>query len=434
VCSEIQGVNTLRYAYRGFKTVVMPAFDMPMKDSVCINCGQCINVCPTGALTEKNHTQELFELLNDDSKHKVIQVAPAVRAAIGEEFGMEIGINMEKKLVAALKKLGFDIVFDTQFAADLTIMEEASELLERLQNKDHLPMITSCSPGWVKYIESFYPELLPHVSSCKSPMSMLGSLIKTYYAKKKKIKPENILSVAVMPCTAKKYEAKRPELKVNGLQTVDIVVTTRELAWMIKSAGIDFINIKEEQFDEPLGMSSGAGTIFGASGGVMEAALRTAYELASGETLVDIEFNCLRGIKGIKEAEIEMDGKLVKVAVAHGLGNAHKLMEIVKKSPGKYHFIEIMACSGGCIGGGGQPFAGPNYEPLSEELLRKRASALYKLDRDKTIRRSHENPHLQRIYKEFLGRPLSKTSHDLLHTSYSELKPRGIIPTEIMPR
>lgn len=431
VCSEIQGVFNLTYAYRGFKTVVTTAFDMPMSESVCSACGQCINVCPTAAFLEKNYTQELFEKLRDPDLIKVVQFAPSVRAAIGEAFGFPAGISKEGETIAALRKLGFDYVFDTQFGADLTIMEEASEFLERLKGKGKLPMITSCSAAWMKFMEQFYPELIENISTCKSPMSMLGAMIKTYFAEKIKVSPEKILSVAVMCCTAKKYEAARPELMVNGLKAVDIVITTRELAWMIKSAGIDFVNIQPEEFDQPLGISSGGGAIFGATGGVMESAIRTAYELYTGEPLMEIEIQQIRGMKGIKEGSIEMDGKKINVAVAHGLGNASKLLEIVKKEPEKYHFIEIMGCPGGCIGGGGQPYAGANSIPLDEEILMKRAEALYGIDRKKTIRRAHNNPAIRRLYKEFLGSPLSEKAHKLLHTHYQPKYPKGIIPKEL---
>lgn len=434
LCSEVQNVHALGYAYRGFRTAVMPAYNMPFNESVCTTCGQCINVCPTAAFVEKNYTQDLYPKMGDKSLIKIAQVAPSVRAAIGEAFGFEPGRTMELQTVAALHRLGFDYVFDTQFSADLTIMEEASEFLERLQGKGKLPMITSCSSAWMKCVEQFHPDFLENISTCKSPMSMMGAIIRTYFAEKIKKRPEEIVSVAVMCCTAKKYEAARPELMVNGLPGVDMVITTREIAWMIKSAGIDFVNIKGENFDEPLGLSSGAGTIFGTTGGVMEAALRTAYELYTGETLLDIEIQDIRGLKGIKVGKIIMDGKEIRVAVAHGLGNASKLLDEVRRDPGKYHFIEIMGCPGGCVGGGGQPYAGSNSIPLDEECLKKRAEALYGLDRNKNIRRSHQNPDIQRIYKEFLGRPLSATAHRILHTHYQAKKPCGIIPRELQVR
>jgi len=434
ICSEIQNVHTLTQAYRGFKTVVIPAFDEDLAESVCSTCGQCINVCPTAAFIEKSYTQELFEKLNDNSIVKVVQFAPSVRAAIGEAFGFEPGTQKENELVAALRKLGFDYVFDTQFGADLTIMEEASEFLERLQNKQKLPMITSCSSAWMKYLEQFHSDLIENISTCKSPMSMMGALIKTYFADKIKRDKKEILSVAVMCCTAKKYEAARPELMIDDVRGVDIVVTTREIAWMIKSAGIDFVNIKGEGFDNPLGLSSGGGAIFGVTGGVMEAAIRTAYELYTGETLIEIELEELRGFNNIREGKIMMEGKEIRVAVAHGLGNASKLLEIVRKEPDRYHFIEIMGCPGGCIGGGGQPYAGSSSIPLDENVLKKRAEALYGLDRNKTIRRCHENPNIQKLYKEFLGRPLSSLSHKLLHTHYSAKKPEGILPAEFKVR
>lgn len=434
ICSELQKVSALGHAHRGFKTVVMPAYDLPFTETVCTACGQCINVCPTAAFVEKNYTQDLFEKLDDKSLVKIVHIAPSVRAAIGEAFGLAPGTNMEKQLAAAMRKLGFDFVFDTQFGADLTIMEEASEFLERLQGKGKLPMITSCSAAWMKCLEQFHPDLIENISTCKSPMSMMGSLLKTYFPAKIKREPKEIFSVAVMCCTAKKYEAARPELMVDGMKPVDIVITTREAAWMIKSVGIDLVNIKGEEFDSPLGLSSGAGAIFGTTGGVMEAAIRTAYELYTGETLVNIEVDDIRGMKGIKEGKLMMDGKEIRVAVAHGLGNAADLLDIARKEPDRYHFIEVMGCPGGCIGGGGQPYSGSNSIPLDEECLMKRAQALYTLDRNKTIRRSHENPDIQRVYKEFLGRPLSPMAHKILHTHYAKKEPRGIISRNIKAR
>ncbi|MCX7919662.1 MAG: NADH-dependent [FeFe] hydrogenase, group A6 [bacterium] len=434
ICSEIQKINALNYAYRGFQTVVMPAYNLPFTETVCTTCGQCINVCPTAAFVERNYTQELFKKLNDPNLIKVVQFAPSVRASIGEAFGLPPGTSLQGELVAALHRLGFDYVFDTQLGADLTIMEEASEFIERIQGQGKLPMITSCSSAWMKCMEQFYPDLIDNVSTCKSPMSMIGALIRTYFAEKIKVDPKKILSVAVMCCTAKKYEAERPELMINGLKGVDIVVTTREIAWMIQSAGIDFLDLEPEEFDEPLGISSGGGTIFGTTGGVMESALRTAYELYLGETLLDIEFDELRGFQGIKEGKLMLDNKEIRVAVAHGLGNANALLEIVRSDPTRYHFIEIMGCPGGCIGGGGQPYAGINSIPLDESCLQKRAEALYQIDRAKTIRRSYENPDIQRIYKKYLGRPLSPLAHKLLHTHYKAKKPVGIIPHQLTLR
>ena len=428
ICSEVQRVHNLTQAGRGFKTVVMPAYNQPMSETVCTACGQCINVCPTAAFLEKNYTQELFEKLNDPSLVKIVQFAPSVRAAIGEGFGLEPGHNMEGQLVAALRKLGFNYVFDTQFGADLTIMEEASEFLERVQGGGKLPMITSCSSAWMKCMEQFYPDLIENISTCRSPMSMTGALIKGYFADKIGVAPEKILSVATMCCTAKKYEAARPELVVDGRHGVDIVVTTREMAWMIKSAGIDFLHLQPEKTDAPLGLSSGAGTIFGTTGGVMEAAIRTAYELYTGETLVDIEIESIRGLKGVKEGKVMLDGTEIRVAVSHGLGNAFELLSRVRKDPSRYHFVEIMGCPGGCIGGGGQPYAGSNSIPLDEAALTMRAQALYDADRGKTIRRSHDNPDVQKLYREYLQRPGGPVSHKYLHTHYHAKAPRGIIP------
>ncbi len=427
LCSEIQGVNAINFANRGFNSEVMTAYNAPISESVCINCGQCINVCPTAALSEKYYTVEVFRELSDSNKTKIVQVAPAVRAAIGEAFGLEPGVNLQKKLVAALRKLGFDYVFDTQFSADLTIMEEGYEFLDRVTNNGVLPMITSCSPAWIKYAEQFHPDILPNISSCKSPMSMMSSVLKTYFSKKIGVDAKDMYGVAIMPCTAKKYEASREEMSIDGNRATDAVLTTREIAWMIKSAGIDLLNIEGEEFDNLFGFSSGAAAIFGVTGGVMEAALRTAYEAYLGETLVDIEFNDIRGFKGIKEATVKLGDKEIRVAVAHGLGNANKIIDIIKKDPGKYQFIEIMSCPGGCINGGGQPYsAGSGYVALDEDLMKKRAGVLYEIDRGKPVRRSHENPEIQRIYKEFFERPLGPKSHKILHTHYDKKFPEGI--------
>ncbi|MDR1195277.1 MAG: [FeFe] hydrogenase, group A [Endomicrobium sp.] len=428
VCSEIQNINAIDFTGRGINTRISPAFDISFKDSVCSTCGQCVNVCPTATLMEHDYIKETFEVLNDKSKIKVVQIAPSVRAAIGEYFGIKPGKNWEKETAAALRKLGFDYVFDTQFTADLTIMEEASEFLERLGGKGELPMITSCSSAWMKAMEQFYPDLIPNVSSCRSPMSMMSSIIKTYFADKIGADPKNIVSVAFMCCVAKKYEAQRPELMVDGMRMTDYALTTRELGWMLKSAGINLPDIKGEEFDSPLGMSSGAGTIFGVTGGVMEAALRTAYEFATGKTLGDIDILSARGNQGIKEGKIDVGQTEVRFAISHGLGNAAKLLNEVRKDKNKYHFIEIMACPGGCIGGGGQPYAGLGSEPFDVSLLKLRASALYDSDKTKMIRKSHENPDIKKLYDEFLGKPLSEKSHKLLHTHYKPHTPKGIIP------
>ena len=353
MCEEVQGVKALGYAHRGFNTVVMPAYNMPLGESVCSQCGQCINICPTAAFTEHNQTQELFEKLNDPDLIKIVHVAPAVRAAIGEPFEIEVGRNMEHETAAALRRLGFDYVFDTQFAADLTIMEEGSEFLERLQGKGKLPLITSCCPGWINTLEKFHPDMMDYVSTCKSPMSMMSNIIKTFFAEKNGLDPKKIFCVAIMPCTAKKSEVGRSEHTIDGGPSTDMTITTRELAWMIKSAGIDFANLDGEAWDKPLGMSSGAATIFGVTGGVMEAAVRSAYELYTGETLIDIELEDVRGFKGIKEGKVDVDGTEVRVAVAHGLGNSHQVFDLIRAEPDRYHFVEIMACPCGCVGGGG---------------------------------------------------------------------------------
>ncbi|AQQ08525.1 NADP-reducing hydrogenase subunit HndC [Sedimentisphaera cyanobacteriorum] len=431
MCSEIQEVTNLGLANRGFKTVVMPAFDMPMSESVCAACGQCVNICPTAAFLENNSCQDVFELLGDKTKVKTVNVAPSVRASIGEAFGLEPGTDMEGQIFAALRKLGFDYVFDTNFAADLTIMEEASELVHRIKNGGTLPMLTSCSSGWMKFVEQFYPELLDHLSTCKSPMSMAGAVIKSYFAESLGLKNEDIVNVGIMPCTAKKFEASRPELDVDGIKSTDEVLTTRELAWMIKSAGINFVDIEPEKPDNPLSAYSGAGVIFGATGGVMEAAIRTAHYMITGEELGEVNVEAVRGMKGIKKGSVMVGDMEVRVAAAHGLGNAEKLLKEAKEHPDRYHFIEIMACPGGCIGGGGQPYPLTNSIPLDEECLAKRASALYSSDDSNDIRVSHDNPDIKKLYEQYLGEPLGEISHKYLHTHYKPKEPKGVIPTEL---
>jgi len=419
VCEKVQGVKAIAPIERGFDTVIAPAFGGEMADAACALCGQCTLVCPTAALTERDSTAETWAALADPKKHVIVQTAPATRVAVGEMFGYPPGTIVTGKMVAALRRLGFDRVFDTDFTADLTIMEEGSELLERLSHGGVLPMITSCSPGWIKFIEHYYPQLLPHLSTCKSPQQMFGALAKTFYAQKAGINPKDIVSVSIMPCTAKKFELGRPEMNSSGYRDVDIVLTTRELGRMLKQAGIDFGSLPEESYDDPFGITTGAAVIFGATGGVMEAALRTAYELKTGKTLGDINFTSVRGLEGVKEATIPVDGLNVKVAVAHGLGNARKLMDKLAAGTADYHFIEIMCCPGGCIGGGGQPI------PTNTEIRQKRIDGIYTADERMAIRKSHENPAVQALYKEFLGSPLGHKSHELLHTHYT---PRGKTP------
>ena len=418
VCSKVQKVGVIGAVKRGFNTSIASAWDMSLGETACINCGQCIAVCPVGALTERDSTAEVFAALADPTKHVVVQPAPAVRAALGEEFVMPMGTRCTGKMAAALRRLGFDKVFDTDFAADLTIMEEATELLGRIKNQGVLPMITSCSPGWIKFCETFYPEFLPNLSSCKSPHEMEGAMIKSYYAEKEGIDPRDIVVVSVMPCTAKKFEAARPELGHDGLKDVDIVITTRELARMIKNAGINFTRLPDEDFDSLLGESTGAGVIFGATGGVMEAALRTAYEVVTGKTLENVEFDQVRGLEDIKEATIDLNGTPISVAVAHSTGAASKLLDMVKSGEKNYTFIEVMGCPGGCVNGGGQPIVSPEERVYNDPRV-LRAKALYDEDEAKTIRKSHENPEIKKIYAEFLGEPNSHKAHELLHTTYT---------------
>jgi len=417
VCDKVQGIGVIGANDRGFDTNISCAFDMGLADTSCVSCGQCIVVCPTGALQEKDYTDEVFKALNDPDKYVIVQTAPAVRAALGEEFGLPIGTNVEGKMVAALRRLGFKKVFDTDFAADLTIMEEATELLDRIKNGGTLPMITSCSPGWIKYCEHYYPDMLDHLSSCKSPQQMFGAIAKTYFAQKNNIDPEKIVMVSVMPCTAKKFEIGRENQNAAGVPDVDIAITTRELAKMINRVGINFLSLPDEKFDDPLGESTGAGVIFGATGGVMEAALRTAVEFLTGEELEKLDFVEVRGTKGIKEATYNVAGMDINVAVASGLANARKLLDDVKAGKANYHFIEIMACPGGCVNGGGQP-----HQPASvrnfTDIRALRANALYQQDVEMKVRKSHKNPSIQRLYDEFLEKPGSHKAHHLLHTTY----------------
>ena len=419
VCTNIQKIGAIGASMRGDKTVIGSVFGKHLSDTPCINCGQCITACPTGALQEKSEIANVFAAINDPEKIVVVQPAPAVRAAIGEEFGLPMGTRCTGKLATALHRLGFDKVFDTDFGADLTIMEEGTELLGRINNGGVLPMITSCSPGWVKYCETFYPEFIPNLSSCKSPHQMVGAIVKSYWAQKNNIDPSKIYVVSVMPCTAKKYEKSREEMKVNGYQDVDAVITTRELARMINNANIDFARLPDGDFDEMLGDSTGAGVIFGVTGGVMEAALRTVYEKVTGKTLDKVEFHGVRGIDGVKEATIDLNGTPVKVAVAHGSGNAKALLDAIKSGEKSgYAFIEIMGCPGGCVTGGGQPIVSAK-DLMYVDPKTERAKALYAEDEAKTLRKSHENPSVQKLYAEFLGEPNSHKAHELLHTHYT---------------
>jgi NADH-quinone oxidoreductase subunit G len=421
VCNELQTVNALTFAERGFSGHVDTAMSLGMGKSACVNCGQCTVFCPTAALTEKDDTDRVWEAILDPTKHVVVQEAPSIRASLGEEWGMGVGAITIGKMYAALKRIGFDAIVDTNFSADLTILEEGTEVVGRIVNGGKLPVITSCSPGWVKFMETYFPDLACNVSTAKSPQQMMGVLVKTYYAKEKGIDPANIVSVSIMPCTAKKFECQRPEMHGSGFQDVDYVLTTREIVRMIKEAGIDFVNLPEAE--EPvleLSENTGAATIFGATGGVMEAALRSAYYLVTGTDLKDVEITPVRGMQGIKEASVPINTDLtLKVAVAHGLGNARKLMEKVRQQiqetgKSEYHFIEVMACPGGCVGGGGQPFGS------SFAMRARRGLSLYKDDRDHPKRCSHHNPMIHKIYEKFLEKPGSHLAHKLLHTHYFE--------------
>ncbi len=415
MCNKVQKIGAIGVTERGFNSCVSTAGHNSLNDVNCTFCGQCIEVCPTGALREKDSTQIVWDKINDKNTYVIVQTAPSVRVALGEEFGMPIGTNVEGKMVNALKQMGFDKVFDTNTGADFTIVEEGTEFIKRLQNNDNLPMITSCCPGWVKYIEMNYPENIGHLSSCKSPHEMFGALLKTYYAKKEGIDPSKMFVVSVMPCIAKKYERQREEMK----QDVDAVITTRELARMIKQAKIDFVNLEDAKFDDPMGEATGAAAIFGVTGGVMEAALRSVSEIVTGKPLDKISFEQVRGESGIKRAEIEIGDKKVKVAVAHGLANAQTIMEEIKSGKADYQFVEIMACPGGCITGGGQPIKNAKIQE-EVDIHKKRAEAMYSIDEKSVIRKSHENPVLKQIYKEFLGEPNGELAHKLLHTHYSK--------------
>jgi len=436
-CAELQGVNALTMSYKGEHAKITTFFEKAMNDVVCTNCGQCINHCPTGALVEKNYIEEVWSAIADKTKHVVVQTAPAVRVGLGEELGFDPGERVTGKMVSALKRLGFDAVMDTDFTADLTIMEEGTELLTRLKkalvDKDpavKLPMATSCSPGWIKFIEHMYPEYLGNLSTCKSPQQMFGALVKTYYAKARNLDPANIISVSIMPCTAKKFEANRPEMHDSGYRDVDYVLTTRELAIMIKQAGIDFLKLEDAHYDRLMGESTGAGVIFGATGGVMEAALRTAYELVTGREVPfeNLNITPVRGVEGMRVASVKiektlkewsfLEGVELKCAIAHGLANAKTLMDDVKSGKANYHFIEFMACPGGCLGGGGQPL------PTSPEIRAKRAAAIYAEDAGMPLRKSHLNPEVVKIYQDFLVKPCGEVSHKLLHTKYTPRKRR----------
>jgi len=432
-CAELQHISAIAVANKGEHMKISSFHDRPMSHVVCTNCGQCVNRCPTGALVEKTYIDHVWDAIYDTDKHVVVQTAPAVRVALGEDLGYDPGERVTGKMVTALRQLGFDSILDTDFSADLTIMEEGTELLTRLKKalvdkdkKISFPMFTSCSPGWIKFIEHKYPEFLSNLSTCKSPQQMFGALSKTYYAQKMKLDPSKIVSVSIMPCTAKKYEADRPEMRSSGYKDIDYVLTTRELAVMIKQAGIDFRNLETSHYDSIMGNSTGAAVIFGATGGVMEAALRTAYEIVTGREVPfkNLNITPVRGMDGVKEAKVKiegctddwkfLEGAELKVAIAHGLTNANKIMKKVREGKSPYHFVEIMACPGGCLGGGGQPI------PTSMEIRKNRMKAIYSEDEHMVLRKSHENPDVIAIYKEFLGKPNSHVSHELLHTHYVE--------------
>ncbi len=416
-CAKTQGVFAIGMQNRGFKTQIGSEFGKSLNDVACINCGQCIAACPTGALTEKDATKEVWAALNDPDKYVVFQTAPAVRVAIGEEFGLPIGTRCTGKMVSAIRRLGADKVFDVDFAADLTIMEEGTELLNRINNGGVLPMITSCSPGWIKYCETFYPDFIPNLSTCKSPNQMQGAVTKTYFAKQNDLDPRDIYVVSVMPCTAKKFEIARPEFGRDGYRDVDANLTTRELARMIRQAGLDFVHLPEEEFDDMLGESTGAAVIFGVTGGVMEAALRTVVDVLTGEDMPRLEYADVRGLEGIKEATVNVNGTDIKVAIVHGTANAAKLLNAIRAGEKTYHFIEVMGCPGGCVTGGGQPIVDARTRYYVDPRA-ARAAATYSEDESMAIRKSHKNPAVQKLYAEFLGEPNSHLAHELLHTTY----------------
>ena len=419
VCSKTQGIGVIGANERGFKTYIGSAFDMGLGETSCVSCGQCIAVCPVGAIAEKDYTKEVMAAIADPEKTVLVQTAPAVRAGLGEAFGLPIGTNVEGKMAAALRRLGFDKVFDTDFAADLTIMEEANEFIERVQNGGTLPLITSCSPGWIKFCEHYYPDLLDHLSSCKSPQQMFGATAKTYYAEKMGLDPKNIVMVSIMPCTAKKFEIGREDQSAAGVPDVDYSLTTRELGRMIERAGINFLGLADEKFDDPLGISTGAGVIFGATGGVMEAALRTAVNTLTGQNVTDLPE--VRGTDGIKEAEYAVGDLNVKVKVASGLSNARKILDDIRAGKCDAQFIEIMACPGGCVNGGGQPQV-PMGVRNFVDIRAERAKVLYDLDKSMPLRQSHENPAIKQVYEEYFGKPGSHKAHEVLHTSYVKRK------------
>ncbi|OUQ51126.1 NADH-dependent [FeFe] hydrogenase, group A6 [Lachnoclostridium sp. An118] len=417
VCEKTQGIGVIGPNNRGFATFIGSAFDMGLGQTSCVSCGQCIAVCPTGALYEKDYTDQILEAIADPDKYVVVQTAPSVRAGLGEEFDYPMGTDVEGKMAAALRRIGFDKVFDTDWAADLTIMEEATELLQRIQNGGVLPLITSCSPGWIKYCEHYFPDMTENLSSCKSPQQMFGAMLKTYFAEKEGIDPAKIVSVSVMPCTAKKFEIGREDQSAAGVPDVDIAITTRELARLIRRCGISFTDLPDEKFDDPMGESTGAAVIFGATGGVMEAALRTAVETLTGEELAKLDFTDVRGTEGVKEASYNVAGMDIRVAVASGLANARTLLNKVKSGEVQYHFIEIMGCPGGCVNGGGQPQVSGEVRNFTD-VRAIRAGVLYRNDEAKAIRKSHENPAIKKLYEEYLGEPGSHKAHEYLHTTY----------------